>query len=82
MNVGQPALDAVVVKSQALVIETQQVQNGGVEIVPAHRIDSGAVADLIALSIGDPGLEPGTGHPDGETGVVVVPALALSLIHI
>ena len=40
MNVGQPALDAVVVKSQALVAEAEEVQNGGVKIVPAHRIDS------------------------------------------
>ena len=50
MNVGQPALDAIVIKIQALVIETQQVQNGGVKIVPAHRVDSGAVACLLYTS--------------------------------
>ena len=76
MNVGQTPLDAVVVKRQPLVVETEEMQHGGVEVVPAHRVDSGAVADLIALAVGGARLEPGTGHPDGEPGVVVIAPLA------
>ena len=58
MNICEPALDAVVVEGQAFVIETEQVQHGGVEIMPAYRVDGGAVSRLVALPKAIPGLSP------------------------
>src|SRR5205807_1124740 len=33
MNVGQPPFNAVVIEAEAFVVEAEQVQNGGVEII-------------------------------------------------
>ncbi len=34
MDIGQPPVDAVVVKAELLVIEPETVQSGGVEVEP------------------------------------------------
>ena len=53
MDVGQATLQAVMVIAQSLVIETQQVQNGGVEIVDLYRIYCCLESKLIALPIAE-----------------------------
>ena len=37
MDVGQAALDAVVVEGELLVVDAEQVQDGGVKVVPRDR---------------------------------------------
>src|SRR5438270_2141634 len=43
VHVGQPAIDAVVVEREALVIDAQKVQNSGVKVVPARAFLDGLV---------------------------------------
>ena len=38
MDVGQAALDAVVVEREFLVVDAEQVQHGRVEVVPRDRV--------------------------------------------
>ena len=65
VNVRQPPLDAVVIERQSLVVDAQQVQDRGVEIV--HRTGSSwPTAKFVGLAVGKPGLETGSGHPDAE----------------
>ena len=38
MYVGEAALNAVMVKSEAFVVEAEKVENGRVKVVPVHGI--------------------------------------------
>src|SRR5262249_58512043 len=78
VHVGQPALDAVVVERQALVIDAEQVQDGGVKIVDIDRVLGGLPADVVGRSVSDAVFQPGACQPDAEgVGIVVAPRAGL-----
>src|SRR5262245_34613642 len=53
VDIGQASLDAIVIKRQPHVIDSQQVQKGGVKIVNVHGILGRLPADLVRSAIGD-----------------------------
>ncbi len=77
LDVGQPHVAAGVAVGQALVIEPEQVEDRGVQVVDVHRVLDGLVAELVGLAVGDPGLHAAAGHPEGESLVVVVAAVGV-----
>ena len=52
MNVGQAELSALVLERQAFVINSHQVQDGGVQVVDVDRVLGDVVAERIGLSVG------------------------------
>ena len=74
-NIGQPVTSAVVVIGQSLVVEPEQVKNGGVQIVHADAIFNGFVANLICLPVTNSSLDPRAGHPLQESFRVVITSL-------
>src|SRR6266496_2587659 len=56
VNVGQTEIAAVVAVGELFVIETEQVENGGVEIVNVDFVFHGAIAEFIgdAISLAAP----------------------------
>jgi hypothetical protein len=60
MNVGQATLESVVVKTQALVIQAQQVKDGGIEIVYGGLTGNRLESELVTLPVTEPLLYPGT----------------------
>ena len=63
MHVREPALDSVLVKRQFLVIETEQVQRGRVEIVAVGRIHRGLPSTIVACAVADPTLDAAPREP-------------------
>lgn len=53
MHVGQAAVNAVVVIAESLVIQTCQVQDGGVKVVNRGDVLNGLVAELIRGAISE-----------------------------
>ena len=53
VNVGQTPLDAVVVEAQPLVIETENPQDRGVEIVDGRDVVGRLVAEFIGCAVGE-----------------------------
>jgi hypothetical protein len=47
MDIGQSALNAVMVEGQLGVIESEQIQDSGMEIVSRDRILADVVADFV-----------------------------------
>ena len=74
MDVGQAALDAVVVERQAGVVDAEQVQYRGVEIMNAGRVLGDLPADVIARSVCNAMFETGARQPDAENIRVVIAA--------
>ena len=72
VHVGQPALDAVVVIHQPRVLDSEQVQDRGVEVVDRDRVLGDLVADFIRCAVRDPAFQARTGHPGGEGERVMV----------
>jgi hypothetical protein len=78
VDVGQAALDAVVVDGQGFVVEPEQMQNGGVEVVHADGVLDRTMTKGIGGPIAEGGADPGSSQEDGEAlGVVVAAARAL-----
>ena len=38
VNIGQPTLDSVVIEGQPAMVDPQQVQDGGVEVMPVDTL--------------------------------------------
>ena len=51
MHIGEAAFEAVVVVAEAFVIEAEEVQDGGVEIIDAGDIDGCLPAEFIGLAV-------------------------------
>ena len=73
VDVGEAAFEAVVVVAEAFVIETEEVQDGGVEIIDAGDINGGFPAELIGLAmVSGSGLHAGSGEDAGEAAGIVI----------
>ena len=73
VDVGEAAFEAVVVVAEAFVIETEEVQDGGVEVIDAGDIDGGFPAELIGFAmVFGTGLHAGSGEDAGEAAGIVI----------
>src|SRR5579883_3023826 len=63
VDVGQAAVDAVVAEGQSGVVDPQQVQRGGVEVVAVGRVLDGPVRPLVAGPARDAPLNAAAGQP-------------------
>ena len=78
MHVGEAALDAVVVDGEVFVIETEEVEDGGVEVVRGDGVVS-LEANLIGGAVGH--VTTSTGKPSGEAVRIVVAPVGAGLKH-
>ncbi len=53
MDVAQPELAAVETVRQLLVVETQQVKNGRMQIVDVHAVLDSVVPELVGGAVND-----------------------------
>jgi len=74
LNSGEALVEALEAVSEFFVIDTDQAQGGGVEVTDLDGIFYNVVAEVVGPSVGNPGLDPASSHPDGEAARVVVPA--------
>ena len=52
-HVGQPEVAALEAVGQPRVVDAQQVQDRGVQVVDVDRVLDGGVAELVGLAVGD-----------------------------
>jgi len=72
LHVGQPEIAAGVVVGQLFVIEAEQLQHGGMEIVDVDGLVHGLKAELVGRAEDGAALDPAAGEPRGEAVVIVV----------
>src|SRR5215469_5378037 len=75
MDIGKPALCAVVVVGKPLVVEAEEVKDRRVQVVNIDNIFDGLVAELVGGAEAISMLHAGAGEPSGEPLGVVVAAL-------
>ncbi len=75
--IGEAAFDAVVVEPELFVIDSEEVQCGGVEVVAVGWLFCGARAERVGASVGASASDSTPCHPCGERGCVVVSPFSL-----
>src|SRR4030095_5717502 len=79
VDIGEAALGAVVVVGQFLMIEAEEGEDGGVEVVDRADVLLGAVAEGVGGGAARARVHAGAGHPGGEAEWVMVTAFAAGL---
>ena len=80
--VGKPKVTAVEEVRQALVVQAQQMEQRGMDVVVVHNLLGRLIAKLVGGADDLPALDAGAGHPKGHgAGVVVAPDAALRYRH-
>src|SRR2546422_407686 len=74
MHIREPALGAVVVKGQSLVIQAEQMEQGRVQVMNRADILDRLVTEFIRGAVAESALYTRPGQPDGETVRIVVAA--------
>ena len=79
LDIGEPALEAIVFESESLVIQPEKVQNGGVEVIKRVDIFHCSLPQFIGHSVTDAGLYACSREPAGKAIRVVIPSLGTLL---
>ena len=75
-HIGQAITSTLKLEGKTLVIDAQEVHDGGLVIVNMHGVFDDVVAKIIRFAVGKPFFHPGTSHPDGvAAGMVVAPII-------
>ena len=72
MHIGETEVTPLEAIGQLLVVDPQQMQHRGVEIVHVDRVLRDVVAEVIGLPMDVAFLDSGTGHPQGEAAGVMI----------
>ena len=75
-GIGEAVIAAVVREGQPGVVQAEQVEDGGVQVVHVHAVDCGAQADRVGRAVDGAPFDPAAGHPVAEAVRVVIAALA------
>src|SRR4051794_14691146 len=68
-------MDAVVIERQPLMVDAEQVQDGGVEIVNGHRVLGDLITHLVGGTVADPFLQASARQPASEGMLMMVAPL-------
>ena len=79
MDVGQPELASLELERQSFVINAEQMQHRGVQIVNVDAILDDVVSELVGLTVGRSGIHTAAGHPQREAARMVIAAEVVCL---
>src|SRR5690349_17255101 len=72
--VGEPEIAAAVTVRQFRVLDAEQVQDGGVDVVHVDRLLDGLEAEVVGSAVDRAALDRAAGKPHGEPERIVVAA--------
>ena len=81
MDVGEAALNAVVFKGELFVVEAEEVEHLGVQVMEGMDVFGCLESELICGTMADAGFDDGTGEDGGESAGLVVTAFGSFLEH-
>ena len=68
----KPHIEPLETVGQLPMVNSQAVQDGGVEVVDVDRIFNDVVAEFVSFSIAHPGLDSAASHPNRETAWMMI----------
>ena len=73
VDIRETKIAAAVSVGEAFMVETHQMQYGGMKVVDMNLVFDGEEAEFICLTVGQSAFYTATGHPHCETMWMVVP---------
>lgn len=71
-HIGEAAADAIVFERELFVVEAEEVEDGGAEVVERVDVLHGAAAEVVCGPVADAWADAGTGEPAREAIRIVV----------
>src|SRR6185436_2483059 len=81
MHICEPALDSVVLKGQGFVVEAEEMEDGGVEVVDGEDVFHGLASEFVGDAVAESTPHAGTGEPAGKAVGIVITTLRAFLKH-
>jgi hypothetical protein len=75
MDVGEAVVAALEAVGEPGVVEAEQVQRGGVEVVNVNWVFDDVIAEVIRFTDDLPAFHAGSGHPDAVAARVMIAAV-------
>ena len=82
VDVGEAQVAAAVLEGELFVIDAEQVEHGGPELVDIRNLFDGVIAELVSGSIDVAALAPTSSHPEAEALRIVVAADVLREVRL
>ena len=79
MHIGQPEVTPGISIGKSLVVQTQLVQNCGVQVVEVDFVLDGIIAVFVGFAVPNPGLHPSTTKPHRHRMRVVIATITATL---
>ena len=73
-DAGEFLIEAAVGVGEAMMVEAELVEHGGVEVADVVRILGNLPTEIVGRADGMAALDAGSGHPDGEAAAMMVAA--------
>ena len=77
LDVREAIPTSLVLEGQPLVVDAEQVEQRGLEVVDVHRVAHDVVPELVGLAVRDAALHAAAGHPDRERSRMVIPPVVV-----
>ena len=77
LDAGQALVEPLVAEGEPLMVEAQEPEHGGVEVVDVHGVLDDVVGELVGFAVDGPGPRAAAGHPHGEAAGVMVAAVVV-----
>src|SRR3954462_1880907 len=74
-HIRQPHVAAGEAEGKPRVIEAEQIEHRGVQVVNLELVFNHLVAELVGLAIDGAALDASAGHPEGEPKLIVIAAI-------
>src|SRR5688500_5637099 len=81
MHVRQPEVAALEAEGEFGVVEAEEVEEGGVQVVDVDLVLGGVEAELVGLAEGEPRFDAAAGQPHAEAVGMMVAAVVATLDH-
>lgn len=82
VDVREAVMPSLELVGEFLVLDAQQVEKSGLEIVHVNFVFDGIEANVVGCPVSDAGFDSSTRHPDGEGVGVVVAAPLFAISHL
>lgn len=79
--ISQPVESPLMFEGKPFVVDAKKVHQGRLKVMDMYSILQDIVAKIIRDPVADPPFNTPTGHPDGKTARMVVPAIITRLEH-
>src|SRR5262245_38395239 len=77
VDIRQPVIAAAVVVGEPGMIQAEQVQDRGVQVVEVHLALSGRARQRVAGAVTEAAFHPTAGHPHRVATIVMIPSIAV-----